>query len=185
MNYTYDLPFGAGLDGVARGFLFGWQVGGIISFADGHPELVNMGRSFGFQPSRSGGFTGADGNTDRPDIIPGRVFGQLDDWDPDTGIYDASALKQNEAGFFGDVPNNAGSYSGVAQFDMSLVKNADIGEYTNLQFRAEFFNIFNRANFGLPSRQAFRSSGPDSNFGRISSTGSTNRQIQFGVKISF
>ncbi len=185
MNYTYDLPFGQGMGGFAGGLISGWQLGGIVSFADGHPELVNMGRSFGFQPSRSGGFTGADGNTDRPDIIPGRVFGQLDDWDPDTGIYDASALKQNEAGFFGTVPNNAGSYPGVAQFDLSFVKHTNIGEHADFQFRAEFFNIFNRANFGLPSRQAFRSSGPDSNFGRISTTDTTARQIQFGIKITF
>ena len=185
VNYTYDLPVGAGMSGVAGVLLAGWQLGGIVTFADGQPELVNMGRSFGFQPSRSGGFTGADGNTDRPSLIPGETFGQLDDWDPDTGIYNASALKQNEFGFFGTLPNNAGSHPGIAQFDLSFVKSTNIGEYANFQFRAEFFNIFNRTNFGLPSRQAFRSSGPDSNFGRISSTYTTNRQIQFGVKITF
>ncbi|MEE8348802.1 MAG: TonB-dependent receptor, partial [Acidobacteriota bacterium] len=184
-NYTYDLPFMADRGGLVGGFLGGWQLGGIITLADGHPELVNMGRSFGFQPSRSGGFTGADGNTDRPSLVPGRTFGQLKDWDPDTGIYDASALRKNEAGFFGDLPNNAGSFAGIAQFDMSLVKHTRVGENAEVQFRAEFFNIFNRTNFGLPSRQAFRSSGPDSNFGRISSTQTTNRQIQFGLKISF
>ena len=185
MNYTYDLPFARSLGGLAGGLLNGWQLGGIISFADGQPELVNMGRSFGFQPSRSGSFTGADGNTDRPDLIPGRTFGQLKDWDPATGIYDASALRQNEAGFLGTIANNAGSYPGVANFDLSLVKNTSVGEGTNIQFRAEFFNIFNRTNFGLPNRQAFRSSGPNSRFGTITTTNTTNRQIQFGLKISF
>ena len=196
-NYTYDLPFGAGMDGVARGFLAGWQVGGIVSLADGHPELVNMGRSFGFQPSRSGSFTGADGNTDRPDIVPGKVFGQLDEWDPATGIYDTSTIRVNDAGFLGTVANNQGSYPGVINFDLSLVKDTALGERANLQFRAEFFNIFNRTNFGLPNRQAFRGSyqgngargdvngSPNSRFGTITTTNTTNRQIQFGLKLSF
>jgi len=203
VNYTYDLPFGRGMGGLAGGFLGGWQLGGIVSFADGQPELVNMGRSFGFQPSRSASFTGADGNTDRPSIIPGQTFGQLDEWDPATGIYDASTLKVNEAGFFGDVPNNQGSYPGVANFDLSLVKDTALGERANLQLRFEFFNIFNRTNFGLPSRQAFRSAGStaialcptpiessctsnrDSRFGTITQTNTTNRQIQLGLKLSF
>ena len=185
VNYTYDLPFGASMGGLAGGLLGGWQLGGIVSFADGHPELVNMGRSFGFQPSRSGSFTGADGNTDRPDLIPGSTFGQLKDWDPATGIYDSSALRQNEAGFLGTIPNNAGKYPGVANFDLSLVKHTSVGERTDIQLRAEFFNIFNRTNFGLPNRQAFRSSGPNSRFGTITRTNTTNRQIQLGLKISF
>ena len=104
---------------------------------------------------------------------------------PATGIYDASALRKNEAGFLGTVPNNAGSYPGVANFDFSLVKSTNIGERTKIQFRAEFFNIFNRTNFGLPNRQAFRSSGPNSCFGTITTTNTTNRQIQLGLKITF
>ena len=190
VNYTYDLPFGVGMGGFAGGLISGWQLGGIVSFADGHPELVNMGRSFGYQPSRSASFTGADGNTDRPSIIPGRVFGQLDEWDPATGVYDASVLQPNEIGFFGDVPNNAGKYPGVANFDLSLVKTTDLGERADLQFRFEFFNIFNRTNFGLPNRQAFRgrgttTTGPNSRFGTITRTNTTNRQIQLGLKLSF
>jgi hypothetical protein len=201
VNYTYDLPFGQGMGGLAGGLISGWQLGGIVSFADGHPELVNLGRSFGFQPSRSASFTGADGNTDRPNIVPGKVFGQLDEWDPATGIYDSSGLEINEHGFFGDVPNNQGSYPGVANFDISLVKTTRLGERADLQLRFEFFNIFNRTNFGLPSRQAFKAgskfedcpmpvessctSARDSRFGTITTTNTTNRQIQLGVKITF
>jgi hypothetical protein len=194
VNYTYDLPFGRSLGGFAGGLLGGWRLGGIVSFADGHPELVNMGHPSFFQPSRSGSFTFGDGNTDRPSIIPGKVFKQLDEWDPATGIYDASALKVNEAGFLGDVPNNAGSSPGVANFDLSFVKNTAIGERANIQFRAEFFNIFNRTNFGNPNQQAFVPTGPpggdvkaapNSRFGTITRTNTTNRQIQLVLKLIF
>ena len=69
---------------------------------------------------------------------------------------------------------------GVANVDLSLTKNTAIGEYVNLQFRAEFFNIFNRANFGLPNENISGSSA-----GRIDETVLTNRQIQFGLRVEF
>jgi hypothetical protein len=156
-----------------------------------------MGRSAGFQPSRSAGFTGADGNTDRPSVIPGKVFGLLDDWDPATGIYDASALQVNEAGFFGTAGLNVGRNPGVANFDISLIKDTALGERANLQFRAEFFNIFNRTNFDLPNRVAFSGSysfdesngdvngRPNSRFGTMTTTNTTSRQIQLALKLSF
>ncbi len=69
---------------------------------------------------------------------------------------------------------------GVANVDLSLAKNTPIGEYVNLQFRAEFFNIFNRANFGLPNERITSGSA-----GRIDETTLTNRQIQFGLRVEF
>ena len=50
-------------------------------------------------------------------------------------------------------------FQGVAKFDMGLTKNTRLTERCNLQFRAEAFNLFNRANFSHPSSSVFSSSG--------------------------
>jgi hypothetical protein len=68
----------------------------------------------------------------------------------------------------------------VANVDLSFTKNSAVGEYVNLQFRAEFFNIFNRANFALPNERITSGS-----WGRIDRTTLTSRQIQFGLRIEF
>ena len=60
----------------------------------------------------------------------------------------------------------------------------------NLQFRAEFFNLFNHANFGAPAAGLFVAGtngggNPNPTAGRITTTTNPARQIQFGLKISF
>ncbi len=186
INYTYDLPFGAGLSGVAAGFLSGWQLGGIISISDGVPHNIDLGARSGYQPSRSGVHTGADGFLERPSLVPGKKLTRRDDWDPLTGYYDPSSLVHAESGFWGNLEQNAGTTPGIATFDLSLVKQTALTERATLQFRAELFNIFNRANFGTPRGAAFRRGARrDSRFGQITSTFTTSRQIQFALKLSF
>ena len=68
---------------------------------------------------------------------------------------------------------------------MALIKDTPLftraqGEAASLQFRAEFFNIFNFVNFGLPSNILL---GPG--FGEISRTAGTSRQIQFSLKLIY
>ena len=68
---------------------------------------------------------------------------------------------------------------------MALIKDTAFGrrgssEFANLQFRAEFFNIFNEVNFGLPSN-IVRGSG----FGIISKTAGPSRQVQFSLKLTY
>ncbi len=58
-------------------------------------------------------------------------------------------------------------------------------EQRYIQFRAEFFNVLNRVNFGLPNAVVFTSAGRDGSAGRITTTSGTARQIQLGVKLSF
>ena len=69
------------------------------------------------------------------------------------------------------------------------MKNFRIAERAGLQFRAEAFNLFNRANFGPPNLIAFAGSAdneqPLSTFGRIRTTVTSSRQIQFGLRLSF
>ena len=66
------------------------------------------------------------------------------------------------------------------------MKNAAAGENVNLQFRAEFFNVFNHPNFALPNSSLDVSLNPAlTNFGVISSTITPERQIQFGLRVEF
>ena len=86
---------------------------------------------------------------------------------------------------------------GFASVDFAVIKNTQLagGDFpVDLQFRAEFFNIFNRANFGLPDPTLFNDPGPFTptflatrrgRAGRISETVSTSRQIQVALKIIF
>jgi hypothetical protein len=78
---------------------------------------------------------------------------------------------------------------GLVNFDSSLVKNnyiKKISDSFNAQFRAEFFNLFNRANFAPPldNRNIFDASGAStSNAGLITATQTPSRQIQFALKL--
>jgi hypothetical protein len=75
----------------------------------------------------------------------------------------------------------------LAELDLSVLKNTRVSERVNLQFRAEFFNILNHANFATPNPVVFSSATttPSPTAGVISSTASTSRQIQFGLKLLF
>jgi hypothetical protein len=60
-----------------------------------------------------------------------------------------------------------------------------MGERRRVQFRAEVFNVLNRANFGLPQTQVFNAAGRVPNAGEITTTVGTARQMQFGLKFEF
>ena len=91
-----------------------------------------------------------------------------------------------EAVFFGNLARNSVISPGVVNFDFSVVKNTQITENSNLQFRAEFFNILNRANFGLPFGIPLRTRGRiNPAAGIIDETLTDARQIQLGLKFVF
>jgi len=88
----------------------------------------------------------------------------------------------------GNAGRNILTGPGLANLDYSLVKNNHIRESLNLQFRAEFFNLLNRANFQVPPLVAgtdiFDSTGaPNPNAGLLTSTTTSSRQIQLGTKL--
>jgi Carboxypeptidase regulatory-like domain len=88
-------------------------------------------------------------------------------------------------GVFGTLGRNTFRGPGYHNFDVALIKDTPLGRRGNgehgiLQFRAEFFNVFNLVNFGIPSN-ALRGSG----FGLISRTAGTSRQIQFSLRLVY
>ena len=71
----------------------------------------------------------------------------------------------------------------MATWDLSFLKENRINEMLRLQFRAELFNVLNRANFNTPNAITFTPSGVSPTAGVITSTATTARQIQFGLKL--
>lgn len=181
-NATYDLPFGAGhnwggsASGVGSALISGWQLSSIVSLATGLPLTIQTG----FNRSNNGDFL----SPDRPDLLTGAnnnpVLGGPDQY------FDPSVFVLPEAGTHGDLTRGTVITPGFASVDFSVVKNNRFGESGNVQFRAEFFNILNRPNFGLPEASLFQSNGSRrGTAGRIQSTVNTSRQIQFSLKLMF
>jgi hypothetical protein len=88
-------------------------------------------------------------------------------------------------GRFGTLGRNTFRGPGFRNFDMALIKDTPFGtrggaELATLQLRAEFFNVFNLVNLGLPSNIV---TGPG--FGQISRTAGSSRQIQFSLKLIY
>ena len=89
-------------------------------------------------------------------------------------------------GYFGSLGRNTFRGPAYYDFDFSLIKDTPVGrraaggEFFDVQFRSEFFNIFNIVDMGLPAN-TIKGSG----FGEISKTAGTSRQIQFSVKLLF
>jgi hypothetical protein len=88
-------------------------------------------------------------------------------------------------GVFGTLGRNTFRGPGFHNFDMAMIKDTPFGRRGNrelgvLEFRAEFFNIFNIVNFGLPSNTVL-----GSGFGTISHTAGSSRQIQFSLKLVY
>ena len=172
-NFTYDLPW-VNSAGPAQWF-GGWQLGSIMTFSDGMPVTILTG----FSRSRNLNNRAAD----RPNLVSGSKNPVLGG--PDL-YFDPSGFDLPPAGFHGNLGRNTLISPGFANVDFTLAKIIPIREGMDLNFRAEFFNFFNRANFGAPQNQIFtRSGGRRGNAGRVSVTTTTARQVQFGLKLVF
>ena len=181
ISASYELPFGRGkaLFGGASGFAErvagGWQLNGIATLLSGFPLTPQDGSN------RSG--DGDTRNPDRPSLAPG-FSGSVITGNPNQWI-NPNAFVLSTAGTWGTLGRGVYNGPGMAEVDLSLFKRIAVTERMNLQFRAECFNIQNRANFGTPNAVMFSSGVVSPSAGLISSTVTTSRQIQFGLKLIF
>ena len=171
-----------------RSLTYGWQFLDITTFMTGPPFTVYSG----VQQTGAGA-----GGADRPDLVsmpklstsgamPADYFGR----GPDNASFFSIPINLPggtgpNQGYFGTLGRNTFRGPGYRNFDIALIKDTPFGsrggaEFGTLEFRAEFFNIFNFVNYGLPSN-VLRGSG----FGYISKTAGTSRQIQFSLKVLF
>jgi hypothetical protein len=173
---------------LGRPLTSGWQFLSVTSLATGSPFTVFSG----VQQTGAG-----SGGTDRPDQIAHPDFSTTR-----TVREDYFGRGADNTSFFNipiNVPGGTGPNHGrfgtlgrdtfrgpgFQNYDIGLIKNTSFGHRGNselavLQFRAEFFNVFNLVNFGLPSN-VVRGSG----FGIISKTSGPSRQIQFSLKLNY
>ena len=123
----------------------------------------------------------------QPGYIPaGTPVGTPERW------FDPCAFAIPRGGFLGTAGRNILRLPGFATVDLSLVKGAPLrflGEAGRFEFRAEFFNILNRVNFGTPNRTVYSArvdrENPVATAGLISNTNGNSRQIQLALKIVF
>jgi hypothetical protein len=87
------------------------------------------------------------------------------------------------SGFYGNLGRDTLEGPGLSTSDLSLLKDTHLREKLNLQFRAELFNLLNRANFNTPNAVTFTPAGVSPTAGVITSTSTTSRQVQFGLKL--
>jgi hypothetical protein len=179
INATYELPFGRGNTAREHPWverLIGdWQLSGIQTLQSGLPFTPQLS----YNPSNDGDTR----NPVRPSLNP-NFAGQLILGGPNQ-FFDPRAFIQPLPGTYGNAGRNILQGPGIAETDLSLTKKFSLSERLNLQFRSEFFNLFNRTNFNNPNPVVYASAtgGPSPTAGVITSTSTTSRQLQFGVKL--
>jgi hypothetical protein len=203
MSYVYDLPFGHGqrymsdASGVTGKIVSGWGIDGVTTFQKGFPLPLTYGAS---TPLSSAGFS--QNFALRPNVVPGCSKGITQTpssagflwfnpncFAPPGGSLAASAWD------FGDESRVDATLrgAGINNWDFALFKTTNFGPENKLglQFRTEFFNTFNRVQFGPPNTSCCNNTSlavPATNntsFGIVNSQLNSPRLIQFALKFLF
>lgn len=184
-NWSYELPFGRSMTGAGGLFLKGWQLNNITTVQTGHPFEVRLGFN------RSGNLNTVNyAMHERPDLKPGYsnnpILGGPDRY------WDINAFTLQPANQRGNLGRNTLIGPGIVNVDVSLEKSFPIDEKRRFEFRGEIFNAPNHPNFAVPSGltafTAVAANGTPTispTWGVISTTVTTSRQIQFGLKFIF
>jgi Carboxypeptidase regulatory-like domain/TonB-dependent Receptor Plug Domain len=179
ISATYDLPFergqnAAGKPWIAR-ILGSWQVSAIQTLQSGLPFTPQLS----YNPSNDGDTR----NPVRPSINP-NFTGHVILGGPNQ-YFNPNAFIQPLPGTYGNVGRNTLQAPGLVSTDIALEKKFSLTERLNLQFRAEIFNLFNHTNFNAPNPVVYAAAtgGPSPTAGVITSTSTSSRQVQFGLKL--
>jgi hypothetical protein len=180
INGIYDLPSTA-RSGFSAALLGGWQIASIFSANTGTAfSVTDAGLNAPTLARSTGG--------QHPDMAPGRSSSGIVLGGPNQ-YFDPTAFILPPPGFFGVVGRNTLTGPGLVNWDFSLKKSTKLrlNEASRLEIHADFFNLFNRANFGLPSGSVLNATNgqPVATAGQISRTITPARQLQFGLKLIF
>jgi hypothetical protein len=181
MNGVYRLPFGRGqaiagnLHGWSEKLAGGWSVNSIVTVQSGFPFTPQLS----YNPSNNGDTRNPVRPFINPDFTGPVILGRPGQWFNPAAFLAPPA----NSGFYGNLGRDTLIGPGLATWDFSAVKETTIHERVNLQFRAEMFNLLNRANFNTPNLITFTPSGVSGTAGAITSTSTTARQVQFGLKV--
>jgi Carboxypeptidase regulatory-like domain len=187
ISAVYELPFGrgkkfaSGVEGIRNALISGWSTNSIVTLQSGFPFTPQLS----YNPSNDGDTR----NPVRPFINPNFtrpiILGNPNQWFNPNAFLAPPA----NSGFFGNLGRNTLIGPGLATWDFSALKNTIISERWTMQFRAEIFNLLNRANFNTPNLITFtpptasNPTGVSGTAGAITSTSTTARQVQFGIKV--
>jgi hypothetical protein len=185
----------------------GWIISGVQQYQSGPPQIVVSG----LNPLNP--YSGTTSYLTRPNVVPGVPQKSLaireHKWDPNAEIVDGVdyGATENVAAWVNPSSNGADPWTlgnapptngGLRRFsyldeDISLIKRTKINERVNVEFRADFLNIFNRTLFGfdqggdeygsvIQNNQVSEGLG---SFGHVTSQANFPREIQFGLKINY
>ncbi len=178
LSYVLDLPFGPGkpiggsTTGAAKAIISGWGINGVTTLQTGFPIGVrpsqNLSNSFGGSQ-----FVDNNGTSAK---LSGDPQTRLDEY------FRTDVFSQPAAFTFGNtgrlLPDVRGP--GITQWDFALFKRTQIGERLGVEFRTEFFNLFNTPTFRHPGTGL-----GTPQFGVISGTRGVPRLVQFGLRVLF
>ena len=182
ISALYELPFGhgqmyaSGLQGWQGALVSGWSLSSIVTLQTGFPLTPQLS----YNPSNDGDTRNPVRPFINPNFTGSLVLGKAGQWfNPN-----AFLAPPTNSGFFGNAGRDIIPGPGLGTWDFSVLKATAIRERVQLQFRAEIFNLLNRANFNTPNLIVFTSpSGPSPTAGAITGTSTTARQVQFGLKL--
>jgi hypothetical protein len=179
INATYDLPFHAGNTAPEHPWverlIEDWQLSGIQTLQSGLPFTPQLS----YNPSNDGDTRNPVRPSWNPNFTGPVILGGPNEY------FNPNAFIQPLAGTYGNVGRNVLQGPSLVETDLSLTKTFSFSERLNLQFRSEFFNIFNHTNFNVPNPVVLSAAtgGPSPTAGVITATSTTSRQIQFGLKL--
>jgi len=174
LSYQWELPFWQRPHTWYQHVLGNWQVNGITTFMSGTPFTVED-QSYNYDAPEITGFSAF-----RPNLVgnPNNGPKTPQEWF-NVNAFQSLPQSTTPAGVYGSEGRNVVQGPGFAQWDFSAFKDIRLTESKDLQFRAEFFNIFNRANFQLPVSDI-----SSSTFGQIHNA-LQPRLVQFALKFLF
>jgi hypothetical protein len=180
ISASYALPFGPGkrflqsASGIGKALAGGWTINSIVTMQGGFPFTPQLS----YNPSNNGDTK----NPVRPFVNPA-FSGPVILGNPNQWFNPAAFLAPPAAsGFYGNLGRDTLEGPGLATWDFSALKDTRLREGLTLQFRAEFFNLLNRANFSFPNPVTFTPS-VSPTAGLITSTSTSSRQIQLSLKL--
>ena len=187
INGTWEIPVSDALlaKPLMKEATGGWSLSGIATLQSGFPFSPQLG----YNPTGNGDTR----NPVRPNPaadFQGSLYPKtVKQW------FNPAAFTAPYPGTFGSLGRDTLTGPGLTELDLALVKNTTLHERLRAQFRAEFFNILNQANFTTPNPVVFSSgptpktpsteATPSATAGVVSATATTSRQIQFGLKLLF
>jgi hypothetical protein len=181
ISYLYQLPGPRNLSSAWGRLAGGWALSGVSIFQGGRPLTITMS-----SPFNAFGIT-----TDFPQIVPGcriatpgfSVEGTLNNYFNTKCFTSLPAIGVDGTTGFGNAGVGIVQGPGQVNTDLALIKKIAVrwpAESANLEFRTEFFNVFNHPQFSDPDTNL---SSPT--FGQILTTAVNPRVIQFALKFSF